>query len=450
MIQIKKVTHDIQQKSSLLKPLNQAVLALLGVALILTFIRQSTWYSILAVVVSIILNVAVFTFNQQQKTIISTHLFCFWINLGLLFFGLSNVMVNNLGLAITFFYTLALSVMLGGMLISIRYSFLVGTIDSIIIAGIIFYYQFTINYPTEEMGSIIGNTTGIVFPITGFLFMIAIISWLYQRELQFSAQRLEAARQKVLEGELLRRDLAVARELQQRLYPPPILTNSVFSIASRSEPARETSGDFYDFIKLDAHRLGIVVADVTGKSIAAALVMAMARSTVRSEATRHTRPSEVLHYANQTLCHDNTFKEMITAFYGVLDTRNLSFTFANAGHPYPVLRRNGQLQEMEIGGLPLGSHPIALYSEQSIELQPGDQIILVSDGLYEEMNSEREMFGFPRMMESIQRANPNDPHIALSEIWEQIEVFRGAIEQSDDITLMVIQVTARHTQSHEP
>nr|WP_169308075.1 PP2C family protein-serine/threonine phosphatase [Oscillochloris trichoides] len=280
--------------------------------------------------------------------------------------------------------------------------------------------------------------------------MIAIISWLYQRELTLSAQRLEAARQKVLEGELLRRDLAVARELQQRLYPPPILTNSVISIASRSEPARETSGDFYDFIKLDAHRLGIVVADVTGKSIAAALVMAMARSTMRSEAARHFKPSEVLHYANQTLCNDNTFKELITAFYGVIDTRSLEFAFSNAGHPYPVLRRNGQLQEIEIGGLPLGSSPIALYSEQSVELQPGDQIILVSDGLYEEMNVEREMFGFPRMMEAIDQAHRDNPHQALSDIWSSVEIFRGTIEQSDDITLMVIQVTATPKQSHEP
>ncbi|WP_161569225.1 PP2C family protein-serine/threonine phosphatase [Candidatus Oscillochloris fontis] len=270
--------------------------------------------------------------------------------------------------------------------------------------------------------------------------MIAIISWLYQRELKLSAQRLEVARQKVLEGELLRRDLAVARELQQRLYPPPPLTNSVINIASRSEPARETSGDFYDFIKLDHERLGIVVADVTGKSIAAALVMAMARSTVRSEATRHVKPSEVLHYANQTLCNDNTFKEMITAFYGVLDTNSLRFAFSNAGHPYPVLRRNGQLEEMEIGGLPLGSSPIAMYSEQEIELQPGDQLFLVSDGLYEEMNSTREMFGFPRMMEAIAKAHPENPHYALNDIWTSVEIFRGDIEQSDDITLMVLQV----------
>ncbi len=441
MITIKKTEYDLQQKSSLLRILNQVVLVILGIGLILTFFRQSSWYSSFVVLISFLLNIVVFVLNKNQKTNIAVHLFCFWINIGLLFFGLINAVIGeNIGLAITFFCTLALSVMLSGMLISIRYSFLVGIIDSIIITGIVFYYQSAINHSLIEDQNIIGGTIAIVFPITGFLLMIAIISWLYQRELKLSAQRLEVARQKVLEGELLRRDLAVARELQQRLYPPPPLTNSVINIASRSEPARETSGDFYDFIKLDHERLGIVVADVTGKSIAAALVMAMARSTVRSEATRHVKPSEVLHYANQTLCNDNTFKEMITAFYGVLDTNSLRFAFSNAGHPYPVLRRNGQLEEMEIGGLPLGSSPIAMYSEQEIELQPGDQLFLVSDGLYEEMNSTREMFGFPRMMEAIAKAHPENPHYALNDIWTSVEIFRGDIEQSDDITLMVLQV----------
>jgi serine phosphatase RsbU (regulator of sigma subunit) len=245
-----------------------------------------------------------------------------------------------------------------------------------------------------------------------------------------------------MRDELLRRDLAVARELQQRLYPPPPLTNAALSIASRSEPARETSGDFYDFIPLSDDRLGIVVADVTGKSIAAALVMAMSRSTLRSEATRHTSPAEVLRHANSTLCQDNTFKQLITAFYGVLDTRSLRLAISNAGHPFPMLRRNGRLTEIEICGLPLGARQDAIYTEQMIQLQPGDQLVLISDGLLEEHNARRELFGFERMLATVANADAEDPEQALDEIWETVTQFRGASEQSDDITLVVIQVAS--------
>lgn len=281
---------------------------------------------------------------------------------------------------------------------------------------------------------------GDVFPISSFLMIIAVISWLYQRALAQSALRLEAARQQIMRDELLRRDLAVARELQQRLYPPPPLTNASLSIASRSEPARETSGDFYDFISLGNDRLGIVVADVTGKSIAAALVMAMSRSTLRSEATRHENPADVLRYANRTLCQDNTFKQMITAFYGILDMRTLCLSISNAGHPFPVLRRDGQICEIEICGLPLGAREDAVYEEQVVQLQPGDQLVLISDGLLEEHNRRNELFGFERMLSTIAHADARDPRQALHQIWETVSHFRDGGEQSDDITLVVMQI----------
>jgi serine phosphatase RsbU (regulator of sigma subunit) len=334
---------------------------------------------------------------------------------------------------------LFMSVMLAGMLLGAQYAGALALADVSVVIGL-FYSYFR---SSDAISSTpLNDTISLGVPIVAFLIIIAVISWLYQRALAQAAARLEVARQRIMRDELLRRDLAVARELQQRLYPPPPLTNASLGIASRSEPARETSGDFYDFITLPDGRLGIVVADVTGKSIAAALVMAMSRSTLRSEATRHGGPADVLRYANQTLCHDNTFKQMITAFYGVLDTRTLRLAISNAGHPFPVIRRDGRLTELEICGLPLGARPDAVYTEQVVQLQPGDQLVVISDGLLEERNARRELFGFERMLATIAQADAGDPEQALDQIWETVARFRGEAEQSDDITLVVVQVAA--------
>jgi len=208
-------------------------------------------------------------------------------------------------------------------------------------------------------------------------------------------------------------------------------------------PSRATSsGDFYDFIDLDDNQLGIVVADVTGKSIAAALMMALARATLRSAAQRHTSPAEVLRQANEALCGDHTVHQMITAFYGILDTRTLSLRFSNAGHPYPIVRRSLHLDEIELNGLPLGARSDAQYGEETLQLGPGDQLYILSDGLIEEHNSRRELFGYERLNVAILAADRAEPEHAIDDLWRAVTVFRGATEQNDDITLVVVQAAA--------
>ncbi len=433
---------DLHQKSALLRPLNMSLIIFSLLGLVLGIIRESPWYSDAMLAIGLLLNIAVFSLDRRQHTQHAAYLFCLWINLGILFFTADNLLrQDNPESAIIFSCVLALNVMLSGMLLGVVYSFVVATLNSLIIIGLWSYYYLLVD-KAESIASDLGTIAGQVFPVIVFLVIIAVISWLYQRALAEAAAQLEAARQRIIRDELLRRNLAVARELQQRLYPPPPLTNAALSIASRSEPARETSGDFYDFIPLGNDRLGIVVADVTGKSIAAALVMAMSRSTLRSEATRHSSPAEVLTYANQTLCQDNTFKQMITAFYGILDTRTLRLAIFQRGHPFPVLRRAGRISELEVCGLPLGASFEAHYTEQVIQLLPGDQLVLISDGLLEEQNSRRELFGFGRMLATIAHANTGDPERTLDEIWQTVAQFRGAAEQSDDITLVVVQVAS--------
>jgi serine phosphatase RsbU (regulator of sigma subunit) len=428
----------IQHRAGLLTPLNGALTVLTALGLIVMLLSPSGWLNFLIVGGSLGLNLVVFWLNRSGYTTTAAYLFTYWITLGTLWFFIDNTLFSeNLVSGVIFGAVLGMCVLLAGLLLSSSIAFVFAAGNAVAVLIVYWRYYQTLG-ATERDPLIEAIITGL--PLVVFLFMIAVISWLYQRALARAAARLSAARQRIVRDELLRRDLAIARELQQRLYPPPPLNDANIRIASRSEPARETSGDFYDFIDLDNQRLGIVVADVTGKSIAAALVMAMARGTLRSEATRHTSPADVLRYANFTLCQDRSVSQMITCFYGVLDTRNLTLTFSNAGHPFPVIRRDGGLEELEICGLPLGARPDAHYVEQTLQLRSGDQFVILSDGLLEERNAARELFGFERLTNTIAAADMRDPQRALDQIWQHVAQFRGETEQSDDITLVVMQV----------
>jgi serine phosphatase RsbU (regulator of sigma subunit) len=429
-----------QRRSALLRPLNLSLImvSLVGLA-VMVMIGVTLWgYGIIGV--SLLLNLVVAGLDRFGHSVLAANLFTIWVNSGtLLLCALNLFIVGNLAAGVVFASELALSVILAGLLLGGGYAFIFAIADSI--ALFVLLHQFFSGtgaavgiVPLNEAAS-----TGV--PIAAFLLIVAVITWLYQRALDSSEARLSVARRQIMQDELLRRDLAIARELQQRLYPPPPLMNSCLRIASRSEPARETSGDFYDFIDLDNGQIGIVVADVTGKSIAAALMMALARSTLRSVARRHSGPIEVLRHANEAICRDHSAHQPITAFYGVLDTSALSLRFSNAGHPYPMLRRGDTIDEFEVGGLPLGALPDAAYFEATIQLRPGDQLFILSDGLVEERDGSRELFGYDRLCDAIHAAHPSDPERALDDLWRAVNGFRGETEQDDDITLVVIQVS---------
>jgi serine phosphatase RsbU (regulator of sigma subunit) len=429
-----------QHRAGLLTPLNAALTGLTGLGLLVMLLSPGSPGLLYLLIVggSLGLNLLVFWLNRRGNTTVAAYLFTYWITGGTLWFFIANTLFEaNLLSGALFGAVLGMGVLLAGLLLSNIMAFVFAAGNALVVVAVYWFYYAT--YEISGRGPFV-EAISTALPLVVFLFMIAVISWLYQRALARAAERLAAARQRIVRDELLRRDLAIARELQQRLYPPPPLTDASIRIASRSEPARETSGDFYDFIELDEQCLGLVVADVTGKSIAAALVMAMARGTLRSEATRHTSPADVLRYANLTLCQDRSVHQMITCFYGVLDTRNLTLTFSNAGHPFPVIRRNGGLEEIEVCGLPLGARPDALYIDQTLQLYPGDQFVIISDGLLEERNASREIFGFERLNSTIAAADMNDPQRALDQIWREVAAFRGATEQSDDITLVVVQI----------
>ncbi|HEY85977.1 MAG TPA: PP2C family protein-serine/threonine phosphatase, partial [Chloroflexi bacterium] len=269
-----------------------------------------------------------------------------------------------------------------------------------------------------------------------FLFLVAVISWLYQKS-------LDKANERLLQMGMIQRDLEIASEVQKRLFPDtPQLQNNA-CLNGYVQPARETSGDFYDFIHLGADEMGILVADVTGKSMAAALMMTMTRSILRNEASSATSPAQVLAQANQTLLSDTAIEQMVTVWYGVFNTRTYVFRYSNAGHPFALLKRQGRVEELQLSGFPLGAIKEAVYNNQMTRLEPDDTLILFSDGIPEAMNPQNEMFGFDRLQEALRHAKGSRPEQIKEAIWQSVIAFQQGAEQLDDMTLVVIHIDGK-------
>ncbi len=430
-----------QRKAKFLAPLTIGLIVIETLALGVSFFPPiSPWYSFVTLGVSLALNWVVLFLIRQDYIKTAAHLFCYNYNLLVFVTFLTNLIVEgDIEVGTTVGYILALSVVLAGILIGPRANLSFAVLNTILIAVPYLLVE------TDKLALIKS------FPLITFLWLLALIGWLYQRTMQQAHQRLSMAQYQLMQTQLMQRDLEIARELQQQLYPMPPQIREELTIAARSEPARETSGDFYDFIELNPHELGIIVADVTGKSLAAALIMAMTRSTLRSEARRSNSPARVLYQANQVLNDDASVDQMITTFYGILDTEALTFRFSNAGHIYPLLKRNGQVKDLELNGLPLKATADAFYQEKTYQLYPADQLILVSDGIIEAMNNGHELFGFERLVQTAREIDSTNSHHTLRELWQAVETFRGDVEQQDDMTLVVITIEASQVkQELEP
>lgn len=423
-----EIRSDLQRKRDFLRSLLIGLFVLHGLALPASLSSgDANIAGAITVFVSAVICFGFYTLAKHVKGLSVNIGFCIYFNTLIVFaFSINltgNVTTESLNSAAFLGYFLSLNALLSGILVSPKASFAIAGFNAS--AAFFFYY-------------LAGYTANYSFPLITLIFMTAIISWLYERTLGRAHERLRLAQERILHDELVRRDLDIARDLQRRLYPAPPQGHSQISIASRSEPARETSGDFYDFIELGDDQLGIVIADVTGKSLAAALVMAMVRSTFRCEAHHSQSPAEVLRRVNEILCLDHSVKHMVTAWYGVLNTRSLLLREANAGHPFPMLLRDGKVTEIEAGGFPLRAQPGTIYMERTTQLRSADLLVLLSDGLVETMNGNRELFGFDRFTASLEHQSALQPQELIDHLWRQIDDFRGEVEQSDDMTLVVV------------
>jgi serine phosphatase RsbU (regulator of sigma subunit)/anti-sigma regulatory factor (Ser/Thr protein kinase) len=248
--------------------------------------------------------------------------------------------------------------------------------------------------------------------------------------------------------ERFEQELEVARLIQQNFLPKELPELPGWQIAAYYRPAREVGGDFYDVIPLPDGRVGFVVGDVTDKGVPAALVMSATRSLLRASAQRLIEPGEVLERLNEQLCPDMPEKMFVTCLYGVLDPGNGHLRFANAGHDLPYVKTAQGVVELRARGMPLGLMPGMSYEEKETTLEPGDSVLLHSDGIVEAHDPQRDMFGFPRLKETVADA-PGGQQL-IDRVLKDLEDFIGPdAEQEDDITMVTLEHSAgtRHVSA---
>jgi serine phosphatase RsbU (regulator of sigma subunit) len=235
-------------------------------------------------------------------------------------------------------------------------------------------------------------------------------------------------------------ELRIASDIQRSFLPEHIPPIAGFDLAATSIPAMEVGGDFYDFIP-GSGRLGMVIADVSGKSVPAALFMALSRTIVRANATHHERGTDVLQDANDMISADSRLGMFVTLFYGVLDENSHNLVYANAGHPPPILLRSNSddFTSLEVTGIALGMMEGMMYEERTVNLSPGDIVVLYTDGVTEATNSDMEQYGLKRLRLIVQRSRHLSSQGILDNILEDILNFSGDQAQFDDITMIIVK-----------
>jgi serine phosphatase RsbU (regulator of sigma subunit)/anti-sigma regulatory factor (Ser/Thr protein kinase) len=233
-------------------------------------------------------------------------------------------------------------------------------------------------------------------------------------------------------------ELEVAKLIQQNFLPKQLPELTGWQVAAYYRPAREVGGDFYDVIPLPEGKVGFVIGDVTDKGVPAALVMAATRSVLRASAQRLVEPGEVLERVNEHLCPDMPEKMFVTCLYGVLDPESGHFRFANAGHDLPYVKTAEGSEELRARGMPLGLMPGMRYEEKETVLQPGDSLLLHSDGVVEAHDPNGDMFGFPRLKQAV--ADYPGGGELIDRVLADLHAHLGpGAEQEDDITMVTLQ-----------
>ncbi len=254
------------------------------------------------------------------------------------------------------------------------------------------------------------------------------------RVAQLARQQQAEAR----ERERIEQELRVASIIQHTLLPKEVPSIEGWQIATHYQPARFVGGDFYDFIHFSDGRLGVVIGDVTDKGVPAAMVMATTRGILRAAAERLVSPGKVLERVNNTLVPDIPANMFVTCLYALLDPKDGSLCYANAGHDLPYQRVNEGINELRATGMPLGLMPEMTYEEKQITMAPGDTILFYSDGLVEAHNPAREMFGFPKLRGLI--ASHAGGADLINYLLAELAKFTGADwEQEDDVALLTLQ-----------
>ena len=249
------------------------------------------------------------------------------------------------------------------------------------------------------------------------------------------------------EKERIGAELNVATQIQANMLPsifPPFPDREEFDIYATMTPAKEVGGDFYDFFMIDNDHVGIVMADVSGKGVPAALFMVIAKTLLKNRAQmsagQFLSPAEMLQVVNNQLCENNKAEMFVTVWLGILNITTGVITAANAGHEFPAIKHNGKYELLkDKHGFVLAGMENLKYKDYEIRLEKGDALFVYTDGVPEATNSQNELFGTDRMMDTLNE-NPNgDCRDILHNVKKSVDDFVGGAPQFDDITMLCLE-----------
>jgi len=245
---------------------------------------------------------------------------------------------------------------------------------------------------------------------------------------------------------VMKRDLQIAREIQTWLLPgaPPQIPG--ISVAYTTRPANTVAGDYYDVFPRpgksnEENRVVFAVADVAGKSIPAAMLMATFQASLKTLSTAQVALPELVANMNRYACSNSQGGlRFTTAFLAEYDAAHRVFNYINAGHNAPILRRsNGLIERLDVGGLPIGIQSDAKYESASVPLAPGDWLIIFTDGLVEAENARQEEYGESRLLNSIAAGAATSPPEMLNRLMAELDLFVGSTPQHDDVTCLLVK-----------
>lgn len=258
--------------------------------------------------------------------------------------------------------------------------------------------------------------------------------------MRIMSSRLRRLMEEEVKHQRMEEEMAIGRRIQRSLLPASCPQIPGWEFAAYYRAARQVGGDLYDFITLPEtpNLLHLVIADVTGKGVPAALFMAFGRTVIRTEARNGCLPAETLRRTNRSILQDIRTPLFLSAFYATLETDSGRLAYANAGHNWPYLRRrNGAVEPLASKGLLLGVFPEAIIEEETNQIEPGDCLVLFTDGITEAQNAASDLFEEERLEAVIAAHDGDSADGLLQAIVAAVEAFVGDTPQADDFTIVV-------------
>ena len=267
-----------------------------------------------------------------------------------------------------------------------------------------------------------------------------------ERDLQDHEQNLTRI---AAEKQRISTELALANKIQADMLPnifPAFPDRDEFNIYASMTPAKEVGGDFYDFFFIDHDRLAMVIADVSGKGIPAAMFMVMAKGIIETQCMSGKTPAEILADVNKMICAKNHEKMFVTVWLGILDLRSGELTAANAGHEYPVIKEPDSDFEVmhDKHGFVIGGFKRMKYEDYIIKMKPGSKLFVYTDGVTEATDADDRLFGVERTVLSLNKAKNASPQTLLETVDADVREFAGDAEQFDDLTMMCVEYYGNH------